>query len=219
MNTGGTMPNIAIGFPSGENVSAQFALHLANLTMKNTIPISVVANANSSRISLNRNMIVELAKQANSTHLFFIDADMIFPPDSLQILLNHDKDIIGATASKRSDEDNQAIGATLDNSPLHVPSSPVKMGFLGCCLMLIKMSVFDKLKKPYFCEPPNSMLKDDGIMAEDEYFCHNVIKAGIDIWCDPELSVHIGHRGAKTYYIKPPKLTCLQSIIRNEPTS
>ena len=72
--------------------------------------------------------------------------------------------------------------------------------------MLIDMKVFEKLRAPWFAEPPLFMMpggdpEDKGIMPEDEYFCHNALEAGYDIWCDVDLSLHIGHHGSKTYYI------------------
>lgn len=207
MNIGGIMHNIAIGVPSGETVSSSFMVHICSMLMKNEFPISIFANAVSSRIAYNRNCIVDMAKKLNSTHLLFIDADMIFPADSLRILLAHDKDIIGATAAKRQDGADQAIGETFTGEVLKISDKPIKMKLIGPCLMLIKMSVFDKLKKPYFCEPPNWMMDkptDDGIMPEDEYFCQAAIKAEIDIYCDTQLSMYIGHRGSKTYYIGQP---------------
>lgn len=210
MNIDGTMRDnikIAIGIPSGENVCASFMVQMSNLLMKNKLPISIFANAQSSRIAYNRNSLVDIARSVNSSHLFFLDSDMIFPPYSLEVLLNHDKDIVGATASKRQDNFTQAIGETFTGAVLKESTELIKMKMLGPCVMLIKMSVFDRLKKPYFCEPPNWMMSkptDEGIMPEDEYFCHSAIEAGLDIYCDMKLSMNIGHRGSKTYYIEQP---------------
>lgn len=201
MNTGGKMPNVAIGIPSGENVPALFMTHMSNLLMRNKIPISIFINVVSSRISYNRNSIIELAKNADSTHLFFIDSDMTFPPDSLKILIDHDKDIVGATAAKR-EESGEAVGLTIEGKKLTASSSLVRMLYMGPCLMLIKMEVFDKLKQPYFCEPPQL---DGGLWSEDAYFCNSLLEAGMDIWCDAGLSRKVGHRGGKTYCIKDDK--------------
>lgn len=204
------MIKVAICFPSGENVSSQFVLHLTSFLMRNTVPIAFLGNMTSSRIAFNRNGLVEAAKAADASHIWFIDADMTFPSDILIKLLAHDLDIVGTTASKRKDNEDSAVGLTLDGNLLQVPSSPVKMKWLGPCCMLIKMHVFEKLRAPWFAEPPRFMLEgedpnDPGLMPEDEYFCWNAIKAGFDIYCDPELSMNIGHRGAKTYYIMKPQ--------------
>jgi hypothetical protein len=200
--------SIAICYPSAEEINTQFASSLIAMLVRNKIPIAGIMNVSSSRIAHNRNMLVELAKKSKATHSLFIDADMIFPNDSLTRLLAHDFDIVGATACKR-DENGDAVGITITGERLRVPSPPVKMRLLGLPLCLIKMSVFDKLAMPYFAEPPRKMmapdpLTDHELMPEDEYFCNQALKAGFDIYCDIELSIKIGHRGAKTYYIMKP---------------
>lgn len=188
------------------------------MLVRNKIPIAGIMNVSSSRIAHNRNMLVELAKKSKASHLLFIDADMIFPTDSVTRLLAHDFDIVGATACKR-DENGDAVGLSITGERLRVPSLPVKMRLLGLPLCLIKMEVFDKLRMPYFAEPPRWMINEifpevmtleakTELMPEDEYFCNQCLRAGIDIYCDTELSVQVGHRGAKTYYIMDPDESC-----------
>lgn len=199
--------SVAICYPSSDDVSSHFLLSLVKMLTRNTIPIATLANMASSRIAFNRNGLVELAKEANATHVLFIDSDTTFPATALERLLAHDRDIIGATASRRTD-DNDAIGVTLDGERLKVPSPPVKMKLLGMPFMLIKMDVFEKLRKPWFAEPPRWMMgeeNDPGLMPEDEYFCYTAIQEGYDVYCDIELSMEIGHRGPKTFYIMKPQ--------------
>jgi len=91
------------------------------------------------------------------------------------------------------------------------------MKHIGLPFMLIKMSVFDKLDElglapdhTYFAEPPRWMMRKQGwdiegideLVAEDEYFCYLVQKAGFDIWCDMGLSMEIGHIGPQINYIE-----------------
>jgi hypothetical protein len=202
--------SVLIAFPSGENVNVQFMLSTIQLLMFNkTIPIANIANCCSSRIAFNRNTLVDSAKAVNATHILFIDADMIFPANALERLMAHDLDIVGATACKRTDDEdgNDAIGWPMDEQRMQIQNAPIKMRIMGLPFMLIKMSVFEKLPAPWFAEPPQNMmgkLDDPGLMPEDEFFCHNAIKAGFDIWCDISLSMDIGHRGAKTFYIMKP---------------
>lgn len=186
-------------------------LSLIGMLTENNIPIATVANCNSSRIAFNRNTLVLSAQQADATHILFIDSDMIFPKNALARLAAYDLDIIGATASRRTDN-NDAVGVTMDGTRLFVPSPPVKMKLLGLPFMLVKMEVFEKLRAPWFAEPPRFMMNiegesedDPGLMPEDEYFCYTALRAGYDVWCDIELSMEIGHRGAKTYTIMKPE--------------
>ena len=64
----------------------------------------------------------------------------------------------------------------------------------GC--LLIHMSVFDKLPKPYFRFGINP--ENGDIIGEDFHFCDDARNAGVRIWCDAQLTqemVHLGERG------------------------
>lgn len=202
------IPRVAVVFPSGEFVNVNFVMSLLNHKSQNgSYHICNMINTSSCRIAFNRNLLVELALKTTATHILFIDSDMIFPPWAGDVLIAHNLDIVGATASKRDDEQDSAIGDTLDGSRLQIPSPPVKMRLLGMPFMLIKMDVFRKLTKPWFAEPPRAMMEVDdtgSLMPEDEYFCFRAIEAGYDVYCDINLSTNIGHRGAKTFNIMKP---------------
>lgn len=203
---------VAICIPSGEDIKVETHSAVLALVLANASIIAHVFNHSSSRIAYNRNALVERALKINPTHILFIDADMTFPRDSITKLLSHDLPIVGATASRRG-EDDDAIGKTLDGGRLKIPSPPVKMQWLGMPFMLIHMDVIKKMKPPYFAEPPWWMMTPNsdpcpetpGLVPEDEYFCIRARELGYDIWCDIELSMSIGHRGAKTYRIMKPQ--------------
>jgi hypothetical protein len=127
-----------------------------------------------------------------ATHLMFFDTDMIFPADALTRLLPHNKDIVGATYSKRMppfhplavNEEGQQANFV---KGLHrVKSMPT-----GC--LLISTNVFNKLSKPYF----NLVAEGDQLRGEDYYFCEKARAAGFEIWCDGNLSAELGHIGQK----------------------
>ena len=196
---------ICLGVPSGEMVHAKFMLAFVSLMMQSQHFNLDYINYRSSRITANRNEIVKFARERNSTHLLFIDSDMVFPPYALQELINHDKDIVCATATKREDGPNDPIGTPMTVEEAVTSKRLIKMQFVGMPFMLIKMSVFDKLPEIPFAEP----VMDGKLIPEDEFFCRNVLAAGYDIWCDLGLSMQIGHMGTKEYKISPvapPKL-------------
>jgi hypothetical protein len=60
--------------------------------------------------------------------------------------------------------------------------------------MLIKIEVFDKLKKPYFVAYED---ENGDHHTEDIEFCINAKKAGFDIWCSP--TTPVGHLGIYMY--------------------
>ena len=65
----------------------------------------------------------------------------------------------------------------------------------GC--LLIRTHVFEKLSKPWF----NTIAAGDSLLGEDYFFCHNAIAAGMEIWCDGDLSRELGHIGQKIYQL------------------
>lgn len=143
--------------------------------------------------AFSRNLAVKSARELKVTHLMFVDADQTFPPDGIKRLLDHDKDIIGASYNERKlplistvklmDNNGEIVGGQI---PL--PASAFKAYAVGMGFCLIKMTVFDKLIYPYF----DTELEPE-FMTEDIYFCKKARKEGFDIWCDPTLEVgHIG---------------------------
>lgn len=153
-------------------------------------------------ISENRNYCVVQAQKNGSDYLAFIDDDMTFPADTLDRLLVHEKDVIGVNSYSRCLPLSSTVGLMDKNGEymhpdkhtaweMQIPSGLFKAYFVGAGVLLIKMSVFDKIKKPYFhfTTDKNGQI----IHGEDGYFCFNVRKAGMDVYCDSSLPIaHLG---------------------------
>lgn len=145
---------------------------------------------------LNREVIAEVALSQGCTHLFFLDSDMHFPPESLNILLGHDKDVIGAnyhqrqlpliTTVKMDAEKKKTIAADYPNGVF--PCNAVASGF-----MLINTKVFAKLEKPWF----HVGTLNGELEGHDYRFCRLVREAGFNVWCD--LNIPIKHIGDYLY--------------------
>lgn len=209
---------IAIGFPSPDQVSVEFHNALIQLITQTAQFVSLgLTNAVSSRIAVNRNVIVENARTLGATDILWIDSDSVFPVQSLMQLLMHDKDIVCATTCRRKGNDRSPVAVPTDLATIKPNQELVSMKQVGFPFMLTKMSVFDKLDelglapdKAYFAEPPRWMMRKlgleiggtDAIVGEDEYWCQLVLRAGFEIWCDMGLSMQIGHIGNKVYYIE-----------------
>lgn len=201
------MIKIAVAFPSGDTVKAQFTTSLIRLRSRGeNFEVVNILNVESCRIAFNRNYLVREALKTAATHILFIDADIIVPPDALEKLVAHNLDIVGVTASKRGNDDD-AIGVTLDGERLKIPSPPTRMRLLGLPFTLINLDVFRNLPEPWFAEPPRNLMGERDskeLMAEDEYFCQLAIQHGYDVYCDINLSMEIGHRGCQTFRIMNP---------------
>lgn len=198
---------VCIGYPSPELIDTRFHTDLINLSTQSSSFVRVgLTNAISSNIAENRNAIVDNARMMGATHILWIDSDQTFPVNGLVRLLAHDKDIACATTCRRKGSDRSPIAVPLKDQTLTPYQKLVKMEIVGFPFMLVRMSVYDKLEKPYFAMPARKDTKIttgvSPLVGEDEYFCHAVLAAGFDIWCDMELSMEIGHIGSQVFYIQ-----------------
>lgn len=152
-----------------------------------------------------RNNLVQSGIDIKADYILFMDADMRFPKDTLKRLLSHKKEIIGVNATTRAEPVSPTarnIQINEDGSVIFLPVySNVKEGIevvdgIGCGIMLIKTSIFEKLEKPYFYF---ELLKKNKLLGEDIYFCIKARDAGIDTWVDHDLSKEIKHIGQYVY--------------------
>jgi len=182
---------IAVGIPSGDFVHADFAMSLAMMSMNPGAPVFLL-NSRSSLVPLGRNQCAAAAQLAKASHLLFLDTDMVFPADVLRKLLAHNKDIVGASYSRRVPPFHP-LTVTEEGEHIHITSGMRKVRILPTGCMLINMKVFEALPKPWF----NLVAEGDQLLGEDYYFCAQARAAGFDIWCDGDLSMQLGHIGQK----------------------
>lgn len=138
-----------------------------------------------------RTFCVQDAIEKKATHIFFVDSDMNFPADTLERLLAHDKDIVTVEYNRRQ------LPQSSVTSPLEERSETelYKARHIGGGCLLIKLSVFEKIDKPWF----NFGRGKDGmvVMGEDTWFANMSRDKGIDSWIDP--TIKVGHIGEYLY--------------------
>ena len=206
---------VAVCFSSGGTVNASFAVCAAALVAHSAaqgVQITII-NAESSLNMVNRNYAVRQASEADCTHVLFLDSDMVFPADALMRLLQADKSIVGTLYARRV-HPYATLGYLLDKESTDDVREAGEMG-LGC--ILIKLSVFDSLKAPYFRCPAveSTMLISDelrgfdltGIHAGDTiddsiWFSKAARRAGFQLWVDVPLTLEVGHTGFSTHYVE-----------------
>lgn len=141
----------------------------------------------------NRTWLVRYAIEQGATHLLFVDADMLFPADLIPKLLAHKKEIVGVKYKKR-EFPVKWLYQTLENEP-ESETEIFKVAHTGTGVLLIDLSVFEKLQGPWF----NFGRDSQGalVMGEDVWFCNSARDAGYDVWIDP--TINIGHIGEYIY--------------------
>ena len=180
-----------------------------------------------------RNDCVEGARELGADWLMFIDSDMVFDPNHIEMLIEHNKDVVGGLCVKRvepffstiyfhREEDDKYVPLDSANPNAVVLNSLIPCDGTGSAFLLLKMSVFDRLEKPYYALPPahwyevvraarefvdgdgevpidrlkaavGKSYEDNGFIGEDLFFCNQLRFAGVEVFVDT--GVLVGHVG------------------------
>jgi hypothetical protein len=192
---------VAICVPSMSTWAAKTAVCHSELGIYSTlhdIAVKTICHE-CSVISMSRNKLVRLALGFDPacTHILWVDSDMTFPYDGLERLLAHDKDVVGAFYNRRM-HPYTTVGHLLH------PADVSKGGLHRADIMphgfvLAKREVYEKLPPPWYSEgydPVYANADDpDGSVGEDVSFSRKAVAAGIEIWCDADLTFEVGHIG------------------------
>jgi len=189
---------IAIAVPTTSMVNYQFAQSLAaavGYVSSKGYTVDLIFNSGSVLHRQRNNLVGSLLNNPNAkdhTHLIWIDSDMVFPANSLDDLINHDKDIVGVNYCARqgaprftASKDGKRFYTKPDSTGLE------KVDILGFGLMCVKREVLEKMKYPW-CD---FITLGDSVMGEDEYFCSKAANVGYEIFCDQDLSKNVYHIG------------------------
>jgi GT2 family glycosyltransferase len=137
----------------------------------------------------------DVAKDMEGDWLLFLDSDMEFPPDTLNRLLSHNKDIVGGLCFRKVPPFNPTLykKRKFKDDYMFVSEWPenqlIEVDATGCACLLIRRDVLEAIPDPIF---------EDAAVSEDMNFCKKAQKAGFKIYVDTGLK--IGHVGQKTVY-------------------
>lgn len=147
-------------------------------------------------IANQRHELVLAARDWGATHVMFIDSDIVFEPEDVIKLLDHEKEIMAACYSKRAEPIINTAWRTIDdwNSWVRISEDdhgiqPVEAIALGFCL--IKMSVFDIIDLPWF----QLGYYSGQYTGEDIEFSRKAKENNINIFIDVDVSRRLKHLG------------------------
>jgi hypothetical protein len=156
-----------------------------------------------------REKLVEIALSEGADAVLFIDSDMRFPKDLIQILLSREADIVGVNATSRRQPvlpcalNLEMVEDNKENEPDHrwvKVDSRGKEGIeqvtaVGFGVVMIRKQAFEKIPRPWFDVGWGRW----GIIGEDVHFCARAADNGIPVYVDHSLSKHIKHIGIYEY--------------------
>ena len=154
---------------------------------------------NSSCLSMSREANLKEAFDKGYTHILMLDDDMIFPDDTVERLLARKKSFVACNYMKKGNGEPTAQGMDgkwLDSSTRTGIESVYSVG-MG--VVLIELDAIRHVGAPHFAVMWDETRK--AYWGEDLYFCELVRGSAppVEIWCDHDISRHIGHIGDYGY--------------------
>ncbi|MCK5385621.1 MAG: hypothetical protein KAJ39_00420 [Gammaproteobacteria bacterium] len=204
-------PIVTIGMPHKEITHVQWAIGLSNLQKP---PMTALSLSKGTPWDIARNTIVRDARANNSTHVFFLDTDVVPPPDALMKLIAHNQPVMSGLyyCRHRTDVDVSSLPVAVPPVPAmwqdngagaYAPIVSWVDPMVGCAVvgagcLLVNMSVFDKLDKDlgrdgnYFKwtaghEKNEEFCEHLPGVSEDFFFCRLVRQIGLQILVDTSI--------------------------------
>jgi hypothetical protein len=142
-----------------------------------------------------------MAIEENYTHVLFVDSDMVFNSDALEVLIHHDKDIISGSIFSRVEPIIPCFYSKLrlgEGQEIICERGTLGEGVqevegVGTAFLLIKTEVFKDILEKYNTYP----FQPISGYGEDLSFCVRARGCGYKIYIDHDLT--IGHIGKKVY--------------------
>lgn len=143
-----------------------------------------------------RNNLVHTAMELNVSHIFWLDSDVIPPPNAIVQLLSHGVSVVGGLYFQRS-RPAKPVVYNLDpfeiNEDIDTENVSVVEGMGQGCL-LVATDIYRMMEKVYgddywYMMPPG--------ITEDIYFFKRLQEMRIDAHLDP--TVRCGHVGSYVY--------------------
>ncbi len=156
-------------------------------------------------VNLSSNVAAAKLLKSDCTHLLLVDVDIVVRAASVERLLSHDVDIVGAFFPKKKQGKLEWVAQPLPDKPNPDERGLVELKTIGAGCLLIKREVFDAMRdafpidyKEYETDEPlwdffPMGVVDDRYLMHDWYFCHRAAKIGYKIYGDTK--VQLGHIG------------------------
>lgn len=201
---------LTIGIPSAGTVPMGFAYSLAGMIAKigadriPTIPEATIEVSmdivESSNWIENREQLAMRAVDSGRTHLMFLDDDMIFEPNILEIMLGRRQQIVCTNYLIKTVECDSFVAVGLDGK--RVPTTETSVGlqpiaYSGFGVSIFDTEVFKKIPQPWFL--PDFDPESKGYTTEDNPFYRKAREAGLTVYLDHDASKLVSHIGRRSW--------------------
>lgn len=150
-----------------------------------------------------RNSACMAALEFGASHLFFMDSDVIVPPDTVLRLLSHDKDVVSGVYCRRSPPHGVPVAIRNGQWLTQFRQNALEpVDYVGAGCLLIKRCVLEQMKplapgKHWFhwrVDLKGTGIPDNECLSEDFAFCSEVKKQlGVQVYLDTGVQArHVG---------------------------
>lgn len=204
-------------------------LNTLSKSLENNVTVYPFFICYDSLIQRARNDLFKTAYTNDIDVLFFIDGDIGWNPDDFFKLVKSDKDLIGGSYRKKTDEEELYVVKALDkdNSKLNLnidKDGLLEVAGLGCGFMKISRKAMEALwnvSKPYISEKGEAKMvfevvcENNDLISEDIYMCKKWRDLGNKVYLDTNVTCI--HTGTKTF--KGNINTWLKSFQKQNPST
>lgn len=151
----------------------------------------------------NRELLVKHALEFEMTHLMFLDDDMVFAPQVLEIMLGRRQPIVVTNYLIKTPECDSFVALGLEDKRLPTfehSTGLVPIQYSGFGVSLFEMEVFKKVPAPRF--QPEFIPELGSYTTEDSPFFRKAREAGFDVYLDQDASKLVKHSGNRVWEYK-----------------
>lgn len=189
--------NATLAYLSSQGIECQYSMY-ENAIVAFTRNVILGAN------NLRGEYQVPFNGEIKYDYLFWIDHDIVWKPEQILQLINHDKDIVSGCYIT-TDNNHYPICKDMrdevllekgnyqfiSRKELAKQKDIFKVDYVGFGFAAIKYGVFESLTYPWFELPTRRVGHIYDITSEDVHWCMKIREKGFDIWVDPKCIV--GH--------------------------
>jgi hypothetical protein len=199
-------PRVVICMPVYRDVPAEAVLSLVRL-LHDPSSRELVAGflmVTDTYLSAARNQLLREARALSPTHLLWLDADMVVPPNAVSLLLRHRKGVVGGLYATRRPPQSMVLRKTWDWNPetepfldRTAPEEFSRVAFVGFGCVLTEVQVFRRIEEAVG-RPVTFFSHARDPEGEDVYCCRIFHQFGEPIYLDP--GCRCGHIGSAIYH-------------------
>ncbi len=201
---------LVIAVPTAGSVRMGFAYSLAGMVSyvaANGVPSRPEAGIDmrmdvveSSVIHTNREQLAKRAIDAGMTHLMFLDDDMVFEPQILDVMLGRRQAVVCTNYLIKTEPAKDFVAVGLNGGRVDTTERStglLPIAYSGFGVSLFEVEVFKTTPQPWFL--PKFIPETSSYTTEDNPFYERVRAAGHTVYLDQDASKLVSHLGAKAW--------------------